>query len=243
MNPPAGATSTPAVLAATAVTPAPPTSGASSAPPAASLKPCMDYVYPIAVDTRALQDNPGVWYQPVTLASIGLNPDADDIAIPFLNIFTPSSPRFRVSDNETGPWFSWTRWDGTSSDGTAFNLTAAMTGTGTLSQGFSEMDPTGFSPEAVPLVNGRLEAGDLLPWQDVQPGDDIGAALDTLIKQKTLLVLPIYRFVYGRGISVGMGLQVDRFVQVRLLGYDLGSSYTDRYFEFALVRDSLDCAD
>jgi hypothetical protein len=243
MNPPASATSTPAVLTAAAATPTPPASSATSAPPAASLKPCIDYVYPLAVDTRALQANPGVWYQPVTLASIGLNADADDIDIPFLNIFTPNSPRFRISDSTTGTWFSWTRWDGANLDGTAFNLTAALTGTGTLSQGFSEMDPTGFSLEAIALVNGRLEAGDLLPWQDVQPGADMGAALDMLIKQKTLMVLPIYRFVYGRGTSAGMGLQVDRFVQVRLLGYDLGSSYSDRYFEFALVRDPLDCAD
>jgi hypothetical protein len=243
MNPPASATSTPAVLAAATATPTPPTSSASSAPPTASLNPCMDYVYPIAVDTRALQDNPGVWYQPVTLASIGLNADADDIDIPFLNIFTPNSPRFRVSDSRTGTLFSWTRWDGANLDGTAFNLTAALTGTGTLSQGFSEMEPPVFYPDSIPLVNGSLEPGDWLPWQDVQPGADMGAALDMLIKQKTLLVLPFYSLLHGNGTGLGMGLQVDRFVQVRLLGYDLGSSYADRYFEFALVRDPLDCAD
>jgi hypothetical protein len=117
----------------------------------------------------------------------------------------------------------------------------ALTGTGSLAAGFSEFAPPASDPAALALVNGRLEAGDWLAGTGATVSTTARNALDRHIAQKTMLVLPVYDTVVGPGASADSGYRVERFIQVRLLRYQLTPT-SQAYLEFGLVNDNHLCA-
>jgi hypothetical protein len=195
-------------------------------------------VFPIALNRLALENNQPYWYKPVPLQ----NPYADNGAIPSLNTTNTNSPRFRAySTYNNGGQYLWARWNGDEASGSTADLNAALTGAGTLGQGFSEFPPPASDPAAIPLVNGALEAGDWLAGTSATAANADGmAALDWHIANKTLMILPVYDQFTGNGNWPDSGYHIVRFVQVRLLGYSFGGS--NKYFEFALVQDNKTCA-
>ncbi|HYF65670.1 MAG TPA: vWA domain-containing protein, partial [Herpetosiphonaceae bacterium] len=229
---PSGTATATATASTTATPTGSPTATATVAPGAGN---CLDNVFPIALDRLALENNQPSWYKPMPLA----NPYAENAQIPGLNTTNANSPRFRVyNPSNNGGWFFWTRWNGNQSSWSSADFTAALTGRGTLSNGFSEASPLPFDPAALPLVNGILEAGDWLPHGYGFFSNDIKNALDSHIANKDLMVLPVYDKVQATGDSSG-GFHVVRFVQVRLLDYNLSGS--NPYFEFALIEDNKQC--
>lgn len=118
--------------------------------------PCRQNVYPLMPHVELLEDNPGSWYRPVTMAALGLADDADAADIPALNTTTPNSPRFRVER-----WTPWVLWRASNEPWVASEPLAPMfTGPGTLSEGLVEYRRSFGSP----TLNGVLDAGDWLAY-------------------------------------------------------------------------------
>jgi hypothetical protein len=209
-------------------------------PPPITAVPCRSNVYPIVLDRLALEAYPQRWYKPVTMESIGLSLDADNAQIPSLNTLNNKSPRFRVVSNAQNTLpnrFYWVRWN-SSVLTESQDLLAMLSGAGTLADGFSEYGPPVEDPAAIPLVNGMLEAGDWVAWYQFTPSNaDIQAALDAHIAQKTRLILPVYDTILGSANSQLVFFHVQRFVEVRLLSYDLAGAY----LEFALIDADKTC--
>jgi hypothetical protein len=204
---------------------------------------CVDYVYPITFGKASLEANPPAWHRPVTLASIGLSADAENAQIPSLNSTNQNSPRFRIyrSPNTVGvpANYSWARWNGNESGGSQQQLAAALTGAGNLGLGFSEFPPPASDPAALPLLNGILEPGDWLAGDigNISSGD-VHTALQYHIATKTRMILPVHSLSVLPTNTSGYGYKVDRFVEVRLLSYDLSPN---GYFELALIQDNKTC--
>jgi hypothetical protein len=207
---------------------------------------CINNTFPIAVSKLALEKNLPYWYKPISMEARGLSPFADDPSIPSLNSTNPASPRFRVyattNNYSSGPTYYWARWNGADSSGSSLDLSTALSGVGNLAAGFSEFAPPASDPAALPLVNGRLEAGDWLAGTGATASTTATyEALNHHIAQKTMLVLPVYDMVVGPGASAGSGYRVERFIQVRLLNYQLVPN-GNAYLEFALVNGNHLCA-
>jgi hypothetical protein len=204
---------------------------------------CVDYVYPITFHKIYMEQNLPAWYKPVTLASVGLGADAENAQIPSLNSTNNNSPRFRIYRNPNTVGipgnYSWARWNGNQQSGSAAQLAAAMTGAGSLGQGFSEAMPPAEDFVALALMNGRLEVGDWLAGDSAATiSGDMTAALNAHIVNKTRMILPIHDRYYGQGNSNWTGYHVERFIEVRLLSYDLS---LNGYFELALIQDNKTC--
>jgi hypothetical protein len=231
-----------ATSTATSTATIPPTATATATVPPV-YNACINNTFPIAVKNLTLQANLPYWYKPRTLESIGLSPFADDASIPSLNTTNSASPRFRVyaRSDQVGPTFYWGRWNGAEASGSSQDLSTALTGNGSLAAGFSERTPPASDPAAIPLVNGRLEAGDWLAGTGASPLNTATMnALNSHIAQKTMLVLPVYDSFVGNGASNDSGYHIVSFIQVRLLRYDLGGSQP--YLEFGLVNGNHLCA-
>jgi hypothetical protein len=221
--------------------PTPTATATATIPPGAGG--CVDYVYPITLHTAYLDNNQPAWYRPVTLASVGLGADAEDAQIPSLNSTNSNSPRFRIYRNPNTVGlpgnYSWVRWNGNELQASGGDLVAALTGAGSLSQGFHEFPPPPEDPVALPLLNGSLEPGD---WLAANAGNvvttDLVTALNAHIATKTRMILPVHFLITGWGNSPGSAYKVDRFVEVRLLRYDLSPT---GWFELALVQDNKTC--
>jgi hypothetical protein len=215
-----------------------------SADGAAGSGPCVQGVYPITYHKIYMEKNLPAWFKPVTMESVGLSPLAEDGSIPSLNTTNNNSPRFRVMRNPNSVGipgnFSWTRWNGAAQQGSQQMLAASLTGSGNLAAGFSESTPPPYDTAAQRLMNGRMEVGD---WLASDTGNvssnDVRAALDAHIAQKTFMILPIHDAVNGQGNSNDSGYHIERFVKVRLLRYDLGPN---GWFEFALIQDKAFCS-
>jgi hypothetical protein len=215
-----------------------------SADGAAGAGTCVNGVYPITYHKIYMEKNLPHWYKPVTMESVGLSPLAAASQIPSLNTTNSNSPRFRVYRNPSTVGisgnFSWTRWNGQAQQGSQQMLAASLTGSGNLADGFSEATPPPDDTAALRLMNGRMEVGD---WLATDSGNvasnDVKAALDAHIAQKTFMILPIHDAVNGNGNSPGSGFHIERFVKVRLLNYDLSPN---GWFEFALIQDKAFCA-
>jgi hypothetical protein len=215
-----------------------------SADGAAGSGPCVNGVYPITYHKIYMEKNLPAWYKPVTMESVGLSPLAEDAEIPSMNTTNPNSPRFRVMRNPNTVGipgnFSWTRWNGNVQQGSQQDLAVSLTGSGNLADGFAESNPPPDDSAALRLMNGRMEVGD---WLASDTGNvssqDVRAALNAHIAQKTFMILPIHDRVFGQGNSGDSGYHIERFVKVRLLNYDLGPN---GWFEFALIQDKAFCA-
>jgi hypothetical protein len=215
-----------------------------SADGAAGAGSCVNGVYPITYHKIYMEKNLPAWYKPVSMEAVGLSPLAEDAQIPSLNTTNSNSPRFRVYRNPNTVGipgnFSWTRWNGAAQQGSQQMLSDSLTGAGNLADGFSESNPPPDDTAALRLMNGRMEVGD---WLASDTGNvssqDVRAALDAHITQKTFMILPIHDRFFGQGNSNDSGYHIERFVKVRLLRYDLSPN---GYFEFALIQDKAFCA-
>jgi hypothetical protein len=210
---------------------------ASSADSARTV-PCRRTVYPLMPNTILLDDNPPSWYRPVTMASIGLSPDADETAIPGLNTITPNSPRFRINDS-----FAWVLWKSEYASSSAALLPMFM-GEGTLSDGFTEYP----GRQGASHANGVLEAGDWLSLnfdQPVVPLADLTAVLDAHIAAKTRMILPAYDESDWQDIGAPPIYRMQRLIEVRLLDYELirpaDNPWFHGYLEFALLDNQKVC--
>jgi hypothetical protein len=115
-------------------------------------------------------------------------------------------------------------WQSGGSNLTTFS--AALTGTGTLYQGFDEVvpwpDSTLYGPPGYPLAPRQLTPGD---WMQDMHGvvydSRVLAALDNHIIHRTVLALPIYDRLIGNGADAYVHFM--RMGSFLLRGYSVGS--------------------
>jgi hypothetical protein len=243
---------------------APALSVVAGAPPAADgtarTVPCRSNVYPVLANTTLFDDYswyPYSWYRPVTMASIGLEPDADPATIPGLNTTTPNSPRFRISMYGWGEWGLW-HTTATGAYGYEYeDMLPMFSRAGNLSDGFAEYpNPTIESPwpqppPPYPSVNGVLEPGDWLgpnyaATRASTPIVALKEALDEHIAQKTRMILPVYNLISGHDLAEVFYMRIERFVEVRLLAqtiyFDPSFQGIVGYLEFALLDTNKVCS-
>lgn len=135
--------------------------------------------------------------------------------------------------------FSFARWRADTMPGDVIDLTAALTGTGTLDQGFDELVPwpdiSTPAPPDYPQRPHRLNIGD---WLYSNPGVDItDSIVDTFryhYYQRTVLVLPIVSTPIGFG--QGSTARVQRFGE--FLINDFRGRGTQEYLDLAFLGDA-----
>jgi hypothetical protein len=202
--------------------------------------PCRSHVYPFVPWSEVLEERLPTWYQPVTMASIGLPADADNAAIPALNTTTAQSPRFRVTIERSGQWVHWISRDILYSS----PLIPMLAGPGNLSPGFQEANAWIFEHGPPPPTNHVLEVGDWLAVNYPHPITPVSALTATLnlhIADKTLMILPIADAAQYSDLGHPWFLRIQRFIQVRVLGYAITEPSGVGYLEFALVDDHKVC--
>ena len=190
---------------------------------------CARNVYPIVFHAKFLEADPS--RLPYPNAPEPMPDPAAEVAD------IPVSARLQVMrySIESSSRFSFVRWNGDESTGSASALSDALTGSGTLWAGFSEKTPppTGFTNGPTP---GVLEAGD---WVAVKTGlaVSLSAQFDYHIANKTLMILPVFDLQSGNNTHPEASFRVMRLVQVRLLSYTNPSTTLD----FGLVQDPYIC--
>jgi hypothetical protein len=117
--------------------------------------------------------------------------------------------------------FGFLRWRSSLESGNALALTSALTGTGTLEEGFDEVvpwpDPNSAAPSGYPLAPHRLTASDwLYEATNGSISADMQAALAYHIAHRTVMVLPIV----DRRVTTGMNAfaHMNRFGNFLLRG-------------------------
>jgi hypothetical protein len=136
-------------------------------------------------------------------------------------------------DRATNPGggFGWLRWKSSISDGDIVALTASLTGTGDLGEGFDAVPwPVGSSlpkPAGYPLYPGQLNPGDwVYGYSGVSNSSSISSALDYHVSNKTLMTLPIQDQAVSSGSN--SNYHVAHSGAFLLLGYRLsGTAYLD----------------
>jgi len=176
-------------------------------------------VYPIAIGA-------------VLLNQSGFVPPTDPAEQPYYGIYndatyTNKTQRrvYRAINDLTG--YIILNWTGDPSGGTATSFAAAITGTGTLAQGFNEVvpwpDPSTIAPTGYPLYPHQLTEGD---WITGSTGNtassDISAALNYHIDHKTVMSLPIIDRYVGNGQNVAVHFV--RMGQFLLRGFSITTS-------------------
>lgn len=194
----------------------------------AGLGTCLQGVYPITFKKEYLENDPVTGrVAPVALR----DPYMDAASIPAASKFTVSRDPKSVGNAGN---FLWVRWNGDQNSNGANNLRDAMTGSGTLANGFQEKpgQPNGPNP-------GQLEKGD---WLATDPGlvASIDDQLNFHISNKTIMILPIYDAVNGGGNNPSSAYRVSHFVKVRLLSYTMQGNKSS--FTFALVSNNAVCS-
>jgi len=196
-----------------------PTASATATPTETPQQAC-SAVYPIAIGASLLDQN-------------GFVPPTNPDELPYYLIYndatyTNKTQRrvYRTGDlGLTG--YGILNWTGIPSDGSVASFAAAITGTGTLAQGFSEVvpwpDPNSTEPPVYPLLPGQLSAGDwIYESSGITGSNDIRAALQYHIDHKTVMSLPIVDNVVGTGNNpYAHHIWLGNFL---LRGFSLGSS-------------------
>jgi len=170
-------------------------------------------VYPIAIGFLLLDQS-------------GFVPPTDPAELPYYGIYndatyTNKTQRrvYRSNDSLTG--YTILNWTGDPSDSPVV-FAAAITGTGTLAQGFNEVipwpDPNSTAPAGYPLLPGQLSPGDWIAESTGTIGTaDVTAALNYHIDHKTVMSLPIV----DRSVGTGQygALHFNRMGQFLLRGF------------------------
>ena len=218
----------PAPSASATITVTPTTSAAPTATPTATatateVPPACNAVYPIVLNANLFNDN-------------GFAPPANPAELPYYGIYSDGTynnktqRRVYHTTSFAMPSYEILRWK-TSQAGSVVELTAALSGTGTLAQGFQEVtpwpDPSTTAPPGYPLLPGQLSPGD---WVAGSSGllntQAIRAAFDAHIEHKTVMSLPIADQSVGTGQNAAFHfIRLGHFL---LRGYNLSStSYFD----------------
>jgi hypothetical protein len=141
--------------------------------------------------------------------------------------------RVYLHDSATNPngGFSWLRWKSSTTNGDIVALTASLTGTGNLGEGFDEapwpLNAILPKPDGYPLYPGQLNPGDWVYGNSgVSNSSSIRSALDYHIINKTLMVLPIQDMHNGSGSNISH--HIVRPGAFLLRSYNLnGTAYLD----------------
>jgi len=202
-----------------------PTASATATPTGTPQQACRA-VYPIGLNTALFNDN-------------GFIPPTDPAELPYYGIYNDATytnkTQRRVYLNPSKLTSTILSWDPTAPFNAA-RLTAALTGTGTLSQGFLEVvpwpDPNSKDPAGYPLVPGQLTSGDWVRTVDSSLINSAGsaAALRYHIDHKMLMSLPIVDQFVGTGQNGAA--YFNRMGDFLLRGFDLSgpSPYFDLVF-------------
>jgi hypothetical protein len=216
-----GPSATPSVTATSTATATPtrtpttiPTSSATPSTTATRVPAC-NSVYPIGILASLINDN-------------GFVPPTDPAEMPYYGIYsdgtyTNKTQRRLILHTVAGD-FRFLEWQYAS---TITTFSAALTGTGTLYQGFDEVvpwpDPNTPAPAGYPLYPHQLTTGD---WVSGQAGsvDSAGvrAALNDHIIHRTVMALPIYDNIAGSGVNTSMHFA--RLGTFLLRGYATGGA-------------------
>jgi hypothetical protein len=155
-------------------------------------------VYPIGMNAADLDDN-------------GFKPPTDPSEMPYYIRYSDSTyqnltgRRIYRKDNFDNPGsFSWLQWQTDPKAGSAVSTNNMLALDGNLDLGFQEVtpwpDPNSTPPDHYPLLPGQLSEGD---WIAANTGssssNDIVAALDYHIQNRTILNLPIIDKTVGTG--------------------------------------------
>lgn len=231
---PSGATPQPTVTETPSATPsatAQPTATATATATPILLRNC-DNVYPIRIGAGLLGEQ-------------GFLPPPNASELPYYQIYNDpiygalTQRRVYLKDVYSFLNFGFVRWRTDITSGNMVALTAALTGTGTLEQGFDEVvpwpDTTMPAPADYPQRPHRLNSGDWIY-------NNSGATISTAVKQTlsyhqlqhTLLTLPIVGYPVNWGNSGAVQLQ--RFGDFFLIGF--GGSAGSEYLDLAFVGNS-----
>lgn len=192
---------------------------------------CKQNVYPITFDQAYLTDNPSKGY---VAPIISTNPDLPASTFPAESRFTVYRHPQTVGLSGN---FLWLRWNGDQNNNPAGALANSLQYPGNILDGFAEAPaPTGSKNGKTP---NELELGD---WIAGDAGNsvsnDVMAALNFHISNKTRMILPVYDTTYGNGTNAAY--HATKFVQVRLLNVsDLNGR--NGYIEFGLVGENPYC--
>jgi len=126
--------------------------------------------------------------------------------------------------------FSWLRWLSSTPNGSIVALTASLTGTGDLGEGFDEvpwpLNAVLPKPDGYPLYSGQMNPGDWVYGDSgMANSSSIRSALDYHTANKTIMVLPIFDVTIS---SNGPIYHIVRPGAFLLRGYSLnGTAYLD----------------
>ncbi|RMD77100.1 MAG: VWA domain-containing protein, partial [Chloroflexi bacterium] len=148
--------------------------------------------------------------------------------------------RLYPTDGNLPGQFGWLRWlDVRGASGANANsnqeLVLALAGTGSLSKGFMEVTPWPATnlprPASYPERPGELNVGD---WVYGSSGynnsADLRNALDEHVKNRTLMVLPIYDISVGQGSNAAFRIVRLGLFVLRGYGQERGNPYLDLIF-------------
>jgi len=181
----------------------------------------------------------------VLLNASGFLPPTDPAELPYYGIYndatyTNKTQRrvYRSIDNLTG--YRILNWTGEPLAGSAASFAAAITGTGTLAQGFNEVvpwpDPNSTAPKGYPLLPGQLSPGDWIAESSGTIGSaDAVAALNYHIDHRTVMSLPIVDQSVGTGQNGA--LYFNRMGQFLLRGFSITSSPS--YFDLVYLGQTI----
>ena len=189
----------------------------STTTPTTQTAPC-NSVYPIAIDASLLDAN-------------GFVPPTNPAELPYYGLYSDgiytnkTQRRLYRYDAFGGPRLDYLFLAWQAEDTNLTSYSAALTGTGTLYQGFDEVvpwpDANSPAPAGYPLYPHQLTEGDWL-MVFVSNGADrrVLAALDNHIIHRTVLALPIYDKIVANGAAESVHFV--RLGTFLLRGYDFG---------------------
>lgn len=226
--PTASPTPLPTATASATATAMPTATPTATATPV-TLRNC-DNVYPIRVGAGLLDEQ-------------GFLPPQDPLDMPYYKtyydpVYGPlSQRRVYLTDGNSYLNFGFVRWRADISSGSYSALTAALTGTGTLEQGFDEVlpwpDASVPAPADYPQRPHRLNSGDwIYGITEVAFADKIKQALLYHKLHHTILTLPIVGYELYRGMYNVVPLQ--RFGDFFLVDFGNTGSYT--YLDLVFLR-------
>jgi len=185
-------TSTPTATATATATPS-----ATATPTRTSQQRCLA-VYPIGLNAALFNAN-------------GFAPPTDPAELPYYGIYNDATYTNKTQRRVYGtssfgtPGYHILKW--LSSASSVASFAAAITGTGTLAQGFDEVtpwpDPSTSAPEGYPLYPHQLSPGDwIYGFTGNVNSSDVTAALRYHVDHKTVMSLPIVDRAVGNGQNI-----------------------------------------
>jgi hypothetical protein len=203
--------------------------GPTATPTETPQQPCLA-VYPIGLNAALFNAN-------------GFAPPTDPAELPYYGIYNDATYKNKTQrrvylnpSTLTSILLSWNP----AVPVNAAQFTAALSGTGTLSQGFEEVvpwpDPNSAAPSGYPLLPGQLGLGDWVRTVDLSLINSTGsiAALQYHLDHRTVMALPIVNaLVYNGQTGAAHFGQMGNFL---LRGFALGGP--SPYFDLVYIGAS-----